>query len=550
MVGRSLRVGGTLRRLLVLVSSALLVGMLVGSNASTAASPPRTRQSIAQHILKTRAAKIATASARLALEATARGERTEATLRRDASLKANKPSGGEGENNDREGFTNVRVNDPSADSHQVDQTTQSETAIAVSGSRVVVGFNDSQQSLQPFLTAGSNLTAYAYSSNGGSTWTDGGTIPNRQSFMNLGDPWLGADRAGNFYYATLTIDGFSGNLDVGVAKSTNGGATFSTPVIASATGGFFYFGDKDALAVGPDPVMKSRDNIYVAWDDFSCDVSCFNGLPVARSTDGGATYQVTYADKFVFDPTSTSCSFTQYIGAMPLVVPGTGTLYVAAERFNVDDPLCDGTGTMTIDESIFKSTDGGATFGPRVQIALIHPAFDFSFMELGPGLIVRTIEFPTLALLGNNLFAAWNEGNAGHSHVRLAKSTNGGATWTSNWATTGSNDEIQPALSSDGAGLHLLYYRRNSNNTLDTIVGNSSNGNTFNTGTVTTTSFPGVLTVPQFDPIIAFGYMGDYIANASDGSHQYFAWGDNRDRVTNYLWPQGRNDPNVYFARQ
>jgi hypothetical protein len=296
--------------------------------------------------------------------------------------------------------------------------------------------------------------------------------------------------------------------------------------------------------------MKSRDNIYVAWDDFSCDVSCFNGLPVARSTDGGATYQVTYADKFVFDPTSTSCSFTQYIGAMPLVVPGTGTLYVAAERFNVDDPLCDGTGTMTIDESIFKSTDGGATFGPRVQIALIHPAFDFSFMELGPGLIVRTIEFPTLALLGNNLFAAWNEGNAGHSHVRLAKSTNGGATWTSNWATTGSNDEIQPALSSDGAGLHLLYYRRNSNNTLDTIVGNSSNGNTFNTGTVTTTSFPGVLTVPQFDPIIAFGYMGDYIANASDGSHQYFAWGDNRDRVTNYLWPQGRNDPNVYFARQ
>jgi hypothetical protein len=67
---------------------------------------------------------------------------------------------------------------------------------------------------------------------------------------------------------------------------------------------------------------------------------------------------------------------------------------------------------------------------------------------------------------------------------------------------------------------------------------------------VTTTSFPGVLTVPQFDPIIAFGYMGDYIANVSDGNRQYFAWGDNRDRVTNFLWPQGRNDPNVYFAKQ
>ena len=547
MVGRSLRVGGTLRRLLVLASSALLIGMLVGSNASTAASPPHTRQSIAQHLLKTRAAKIATASARLALEATARGERTEAALRRDASLKANKPSGGV--NADRGTFTNVRVNDASADSHQIDQTTQSETTIAVSGAHVVVGFNDSQQSLQPFLTAGSNLTAYAYSSNGGGTWTDGGTIPNPQSFMNLGDPWLGADRAGNFYYATLTIDGFTGNLDVGVAKSTNGGATFSAPVIASPTGGFFYFGDKDALAVGPDPTTKARDNIYVAWDDFSCDnVSCFNGLPVARSTDGGATYQVTYADKFVAD--ETSCSFVQYIGAMPLVDARNGTLYVAAERFSVSDPLCDGTGTFTVDESIFKSTDGGQTFGPRVQIATINPAFDFGYMELGPGLIVRTIEFPVLALLGNNLFAAWNEGDSGHSHIRLAKSSNGGGTWSLSWATRGSNDEIQPALSSDGGGLHLLYYHRNNNNTLDTIVGNSSNGNNFSSRTVTTTSFPGVLTVPQFDPIIAFGYMGDYIANVSDGSRQYFAWGDNRDRVTNFLWPQGRNDPNVYFAKQ
>jgi hypothetical protein len=533
---------------MALTASALLIVVLVGSGSSTAASPPHTRQSIAQHILKTRAAKILTASARIALEAAARGERTEAALRRDTTLKANAPTGGA--HTTPGTFTNVRVNDPSADSHQVDQTTQSETAIAVSGAHVVVGYNDSQQTLQPYLTAASNLTAYAYSSNGGSTWTDGGTIPNPPAFINLGDPWLGADRAGNFYYATLTIDGFTGNLDIGVAKSANGGATFSAPLIASPSGGFFYIGDKDALAVGPDPATKSRDNIYVSWDDFSCDeTSCFSGLPVARSTDGGATYQITYADKFTTDFDSTSCSFGQYIGAMPLVDAKDGTLYVAAERFTVDDPDCTG-GTFVIDESVFKSTDGGKTFGSRVQIATINPAFDFGYMQLGPGQIVRTIEFPTLALSGSTLYAAWNEGNGGHSHVRLAKSTNGGGTWTTTWATSGSNDEIQPALTSDNGGLHLLYYQRNDDNTLNTVVANSTNGNSWSSRTVTTTSFPGVLTVPQFDPIIAFGYMGDYIANASDGSHQYFAWGDNRDRVTNYLWPQGRNDPNVYFAKQ
>jgi hypothetical protein len=67
---------------------------------------------------------------------------------------------------------------------------------------------------------------------------------------------------------------------------------------------------------------------------------------------------------------------------------------------------------------------------------------------------------------------------------------------------------------------------------------------------VTTQSVQGTLTIPQFDPIIAVGYMGDYIANVSDGSHQYFAWGDNRDSVTDFLFPNGRNDPDVFFARR
>jgi hypothetical protein len=44
--------------------------------------------------------------------------------------------------------------------------------------------------------------------------------------------------------------------------------------------------------------------------------------------------------------------------------------------------------------------------------------------------------------------------------------------------------------------------------------------------------------------------MGDYIANVSDGSHQYFAWGDNRGTVTDFLYPNGRNDPDVFFAKQ
>lgn len=540
---------GTIQRVLtIIVGSAIIIAM-VGPGGSLAAAPSHTRESIAAHILKSKAGQLMTAPARTILERIARGERPGGPIQKSDAFAKLKPASG-GLRAAKGSLTNVRVNDPGADTHQIDQTTQSETSVAVAGLNVVVAWNDSQQSLQPFLTAASNLSGYGHSSDGGLTWTDGGNIPNGPGQNNVGDPWLTSDRAGNFYYATLAFDFFNSSLGIGVAKSTDGGNTFSAPVTASPTGGFFSFGDKEAITAGPDPSTKSRDNLYVAWDDFGCDeTSCFNGLPVAHSTDGGATWQLVYADKFVFDDT-TGCSFQQYIGAQPLVDPSNGTLYVAAERFSVTDPLCDGSGTFSMDESIFKSTDGGQTFGNRVQIGSVTSAFAQGFMNLGPGLVFRTIEFPTLALFKGALYAAWNDGTSGNSHIRLAKSTDGGAHWSLAWASKGSNDEVQPALSSDAAGLHLLYYHRNNDNTLDVIAANSTNGTSFSQRTVTSASFPGVLTVPQFDPLIAYGYMGDYIANVSDGTRQYFAWGDNRDKVTNYLWPAGRNDPNVYFARQ
>jgi hypothetical protein len=137
---------------------------------------------------------------------------------------------------------------------------------------------------------------------------------------------------------------------------------------------------------------------------------------------------------------------------------------------------------------------------------------------------MRNLELPTIALRANTIYVAWNDGALGKSHIRLATSTNGGQTWSLSFATQGTGDQVQPALSADSKGIHLLYYQRNNDNTLDVLVGNSPNGASFATKRVTTRSFKGSLTIPQFDPVFASGYMGDYIANVSDGSHQYFAW--------------------------
>jgi hypothetical protein len=168
---------------------------------------------------------------------------------------------------------------------------------------------------------------------------------------------------------------------------------------------------------------------------------------------------------------------------------------------------------------------------------------------------MRNLEFPTLASFKGSVYMAWNDGGdgSGHSHIRLAQLDSSGRLLKSSFVTSGTNDEAQPALSADSA-LHVAYYQistaASGDGQLDVQVTNSTNGSSWKVQRVTSQSFPGVFTVPQFDPLIAFGYMGDYIANVSDGTHQYIAWGDNRDIVSNFLWPSGRHDPDVFFAKQ
>ena len=544
------------------VTTVAVTGAFTGALSAAAgpAGPAPSRQQFAQHILGTQAAGVMTAPAQAALRMMATGSRELPTGPLSGqALPVAGPSGpvSSAGNLAKPAFTNVRVNNPALDTHELDQTTQSETAIAVAGSHVAVGYNDSQQS-GLFLTAGSDITGYSYSANGGASFTDGGTIPNTPEFVNFGDPWLTSSRAGDMYFSTLALDFFNQNLDVAVAKSTDGGKTFGTPVpVFRPPFSTVYFGDKPAVATGPDPAVTSRDDVYAAYDDFSVNLNvrpfkAFNGLPVARSTDGGKTWKLAYAARLL--QPMRGCSFSQFIGATPIVNPATGTLYVVAEKLAVTDPHCLGL-PLQRSEWIFRSADGGTTFAPGVQIAGVTEAVPNTpvagpALFLGPGRYMRDLEFPAVALRGGALYVAWNDGASGHSHIRLATSTDGGHTWAVRFVTHGSRDEVQPALSADASGIHLLYYQRNPNNTLDVLAGNSRNGTGFSTKRVTTQSFPGTLTIPQFDPTIAFGYMGDYIANVSDGSHQYFAWGDNRDTVTNFLYPNGRADPDVFFARQ
>jgi hypothetical protein len=538
------------RRTIVVLSVVACVAIAAGGlYAIAAGDSPTSSSSFAQRLLNSPGSRFMTSPARTALQLFATGETNlgspsplQGAIQSEPTSPVNRVAT---VHTAAAAATpkNVRVNDPSADRFQVDQTTQSETTIAVAGKHAAVGYNDSQNTLLA-LTAASNLTGYSYSDDGGATWTDGGDLPNALGQNNFGDPWMTSSADGTMYYSTLSLDEFQGLL-VGVARSTDGGHTWTRPVNVTKNLGpeGFQFDDKPALTAGRTPSGGSV--LYDTWDDFACDAhTCWTGLPVSRSLDGGQTWHVTWASK---SPAfGEGCSFSQFIGAQPLINPTNGTLFVAAERIGAFDPNCVGK-PLTFSQQLFTSHDGGLTFA-RSTIANVTPAFDFGAMKLGPGMYMRTIEFPSLAIRAGTLAVTWNDGRlTGHSHILLATRSLGGGPWNLRFVTQGTGDEVQPGITADQQGFHIAYFAR-TGSTLDVDEATSSDLANWSVRTITSKAFPGVFTAPQFDPIIAPGYMGDYLANVNVAGQEYFAWGDNRDVVTDFLWPQGRHDPDVFFA--
>jgi hypothetical protein len=106
--------------------------------------------------------------------------------------------------------------------------TQSETTVVAFGNTVVVGFNDSGSN-----AGGTNkFTGFARSTDGGATFTDGGTLPTNAG-GDAGDPVLARnDTTGRLYLSTL---GFSVST-IQMFRSDDGGATWMAPVNATPGG--------------------------------------------------------------------------------------------------------------------------------------------------------------------------------------------------------------------------------------------------------------------------------------------------------------------------
>jgi hypothetical protein len=169
----------------------------------------------------------------------------------------------------RNGYQSVQVNvDEFGNNILGDAANEPSLAIdPTQPNRMVIGWRQFDTVTSSFRQAG-----YAYSHDGGATWTFPGVL---DPGVFRSDPVLDADSDGNFIYNSLRA---VGGYACDVFLSSDGGVTWSDPIFA-------YGGDKQWMAVDRSGGIGDG-NVYAAWTRA---YSSCNGN-FTRSYDGGASF--------------------------------------------------------------------------------------------------------------------------------------------------------------------------------------------------------------------------------------------------------------------
>jgi len=279
---------------------------------------------------------------------------------------------------------NVRANNTAGDPAG---STQSETTIAALGNNMAAGWNDGKNfSISP------GGTGYAYSTNGGLSWTDGGVLPvPSATALHEGDPVLTNDNAGNFYFADLYTPDNNVTSAIAVCRGAfSPNLAWNMPVIAASSVADFL----DKPWIGADPV---GGNVYLTYTRFLA--AGGNQIDFTRSTDNGATWSV---------PTPLTLTAVESVqGSRVVVGPGgeVQVIYFVYDNASANNYM-----------RARRSTTAGLTWGPEVTLPT-GPSGIISNYGSGPAGFNRAggIGFPSLAIDrtggANNgrVYATWEE---------------------------------------------------------------------------------------------------------------------------------------------
>ena len=315
---------------------------------------------------------------------------------------------------------------------------------------------------------GAQGTLAAYTFDGGFTWgiagipfsrCAGGAPGSTGDFARASDPWISFGPDGTAYFMALVFNTENGENGMSIARSQDGGVTWSDPVIikqsnAQGAKARAAFHDKNTLTADPtNPAL-----VYATWTVFRNNITT---LVVARSTDGGATWgparPVNHFD--VVDPPA-QARFRQ--GAQIVVLPD-GTLINAFFRTLVDPR--GGASFAGIEQAVFFSGNQGKTWSRRdATVAPFVPSGGFD-VELG--IPVRDAgALPDIAVdrSTGTIYVVWQDGRLspfGASNILLSLSTDGGVTWSEPVAITNSatNQAFLPSVAvADNGTIGVMFY--------------------------------------------------------------------------------------------
>lgn len=431
------------------------------------------------------------------------------------------------------GLANVLVNNPALDT--TPQDIQNQTAIVLgAGNKVIVAYNDSG----PHAADNPSTLGYSVSTNGGTSFTDKGTLPPTPPYYTLGDPALArSSKTGTIFLSTITAlsTAFSDALAdrINVFRSTDNGDTFGAPI--NATPGFVdgadHFG-RDWIAVdnfsGP-----GYGNVYLTWGNSPWTnppgKGSDHGVYFTRSVDDGLTW-----GRSGNEPIDVKTGTVESSPSCVAVGPDHA-VYVFWLNRTASEQIC-----------MRRSTDQGRTFGESVVVTPLRTngfGGDLGLTDAnGQGFATFVLPQAAVNPATGDIYVVYPDKPKGpddKADIFFTQSTDGGSTWSDPLRVNDdatNNDQWEPALAvtPDGSHVGIFWYDRRldpANNLIDRYgaIGSVS-GHTVTFGTnfrITDVSFPAARGV---DPVFPSYYAatGECDHAAADNNYFYTTWGDNR----------------------
>jgi hypothetical protein len=386
--------------------------------------------------------------------------------------------------------TNIRVTDGS--SPYTDQVEP--TMVILSDGRILVGWKEADSHNGPGRRVG-----FAYSTDDGVSYTPNILMTRMSSNNGQSDPWLVADSNDNAYFVWIEFNDIAQNYPpegIGVAKTTDGGDTWDTPVNAADTP---EFDDKETACVDSD------GNLYIVWDHFTLNESYHIqdvDLRLTNSTDGGAT----------FSPTSVPAE-----PAIPYIhCSSNNTLFITYINGTTDE-------APNTQVFLIRSTDRGITWSSSI---LVNPVYD----EVDLITVVNTDS-------SQNVYVAYAAGFTDNKEIYVIKSPDGGYNWNTptqvndyTGGITGTQRMVEMFIDQDDT-IHIAW--------LDTRRGQYDIYYSYSTDGGVSFSADERITEVGFS--LAFNRPGDYFTmRAAPNGDMCIVWTDGRNGL----------DHDIYFARQ